>query len=517
MKTTKQGMVYLAGAGPGDPELVTEKVRRLLGICDTVVYDNLIPDELIVTLPSGVETFYVGKRAGKVCRNQAEINELLVKLAREGKTVVRLKGSDPLIFGRGGEEAKHLQRAGVKFEIVPGITSGVAAAAYAGIPCTDRNIASTVLFVTGHKAKEKETASVDWSWVARARRTTVVIYMGVSEIPNIVAQLVEHGMAKNIPAAAIERGTFPSQKAVVGTLSELPVMVEKNRIKGPAVFIVGDVVSLQEHLAWFKDKSLLGVRVMVTRPADQAGGMYEELRDLGAEVLPYATIATEAYVDNRAWDEFGRAARPHRWLVFTSENGVRYFVSQLLQREYDIRALTGFRIGVIGAGTERALKKHGLQPDFVPSRATTAAFAEEFKSQGELSNATVVRVRGNLSTTNIDEAVTQAGGELLPMTVYETHFTKWPGDLKAKLLEIPPDVVIFTSGTTVDGLFANLSREEIDRVIKSALLVSIGPSTSEVIRSYGLEVGLEAGRHTIPDVIRELEAYAETHSLRRGI
>ncbi len=511
----KIGIVYLAGAGPGDPELVTKKTYRLLRECDAVVYDNLVPDELVVSLPPTVQTYDVGKQAQKGCSKQEEINNLLVKLAKEGKSVVRLKGSDPLIFGRGGEEAKYLRQHNIPYEIVPGVTSAVAAAAYAGIPCTDRNVASSLLFVTGHKALEKQVSSVSWDWVAQAKQTTIVIYMGVGEIENIVGMLHQHGMKEDIPAAIIERGTYPSQRVIVTTVGELPRKVKQETVTSPALFIIGEAVMLRETLDWFMGKSLMGVRVMVTRPADQAGSIYHKLRELGAEVLPYPTIATREIIDTDAWKAFKASSSPQQWLLFTSENGVRYFFRQLFRHEYDIRTLGNFKIAVIGAGTQEALHKFGLQPDFVPSTATTAALAEEFPRFVQGSSTTVVRVRGNRSVENVDKAITVAGGVFIPMTVYETYYRKWSSNQKDKLLQRPPDVVMFTSGTTVEGLFENMTEQEITTTIASACIISIGPSTSHVIRSYKLPITVEAKQHTIPGMIEELVAYAVNHNLRK--
>jgi len=517
MAVTKTGTVYLIGAGPGDPDLITVKGKQLLKNCDVVLYDNLVPEELVVTLPSTIERYYVGKKTGKACYSQDEINELLVKLAREGKSIARLKGSDPLIFGRGAEEGSYLKENGIKFEIIPGITSGIAAPAYAGIPCTDRRKASFVLFVTGHKSKDKEVSSVPWDWVAKAENGTIVLYMSVSEIVSIVKKLMDSGMSGEMAAAVIERGSFPTQKVFTSTLRNLPETVRVHDVKAPAIFVIGDVVNLQPLLQWFDDKPLFGVRVMVTRPADQAHEMYASLRGLGAEVLAYPTIATSEYIDNQSWQVYEKLAKEGKWLVFTSENGVRYFMQQFVARVHDVRRLSGFKIAAIGEGTAKTLAKFNLAPDFVPTEATTAALAEQLTASQSWENTVVVRVRGNLSYDNIEKSLAAAGANIIPMTVYNTFFPQWPEGFMDKLYEYPPDVVTFTSGTSVDGLFKILTESEVKKLTDGAMLLSIGPSTSKVAKQHGLTVTFESKEHTIPSMIDELVKYALNHSLRRSL
>ncbi len=488
----------------------------MLSECDVVLYDNLAPMELVVTLPEHIEKRYVGKKAGQPCLSQEEINALLVKLAQQGKKVVRLKGSDPLIFGRGAEEAKFLKEHNIPFEIVPGVTSGIAVPAYAGIPCTDREHASYVLFVTGHKAKEKEASDVPWGWVAKGEEGTTVIYMGVGEIGGIVSRLLAEGKAPDTPAAVIERGTLPSQRVEVCRLDELPDMVEKKRIRPPALFVLGEVVSLREWLKWFEKNTLFGLRVMVTRPAAQAQEMYQALRRLGAEVVPCPTLATTPHDDNEGWEKFAAVDSLKRWLVFTSENGVRYFMHRFEGEKGDVRSLHTFRIAVVGEGTARALKKYLLSADFIPSEATVATLARELKAQGNWDSTTVVRVRGNWSDEIVENTLSQAGAKVIPLTVYRAYFPALPEGMKEKILAYPPDVVTFTSGSTVKGLFELFTPEEVKQLTEKATLLSIGPSTSAVVAEYGLKVALEAKEHTIPAMLETLVAYARQHSLRRS-
>jgi uroporphyrinogen III methyltransferase/synthase len=508
----RKGIVYLTGAGPGDPDLITVKARLALASCDVVVYDNLIPDEIIVTLPPSVERRYVGKRSHNHSLPQDEINQLLVDLASSGKRVVRLKGGDPLVFGRGGEEADFLQSRGIPYEIIPGITSGVAALAFAGIPCTDRRKASHVMFITGHKAVSQSNP-VRWDWVAESRHGTVVIYMGVAEVPAIVSKLIEGGMPPDTPAAVVERGTFPTQRTVTANLSDLPRKTEENNIKPPALFVIGDVVNYQQKLQWFRDRPLFGIRVLVTRSSDPAKIMYRRLRELGAEVLPYPTLGTTEDQQERQWKKIRAISTGNRWLVFTSENSVRYFLKQWYVMMGDIRGLADYKIAAVGGGTHRALASHHLTADVVPTVATTAALATELAGMRNINNATVVRVRGNIEDNSIENALEHTGAEVLPLNVYQTLPIAWTSEIKVKLFASQPDVIIFTSGAAVDGFVANLDDSEKARLADAATIVSIGPSTSDAIRSHGMTVGIESTHHTAPSLIDEMVTRHANNSL----
>jgi len=502
-----EGRIYLIGAGPGDPELITLRGMRLLKACDAVIYDHLAPDELVVLMPREVEKHYVGKQAGSHVLPQSEINNLMLRLAREGKLVARLKGADPLVFGRGGEEARFLREHNVAFEIVPGVTAAVGAAAYTGIPCTDREKASFVVFATGHKAVDSSRPAVPWEKLAQLEGGSLSVYMGVGEIESIVEKLINAGMPADTPAAVIERATMPTQRRFVGTVAGLPAMVNDNNVKPPALFVVGDVVKLHEQLDWFGQGPLHGLRILVLRPSDQGGNLYQALRDYGAEVMPYPSIATEERVDERAWATYQSIDCEERWLIFTSENGVRYFMQQFADRVGDIRKLSAFKIAAIGFGTVRALKSHCLTTDFVPGVATVKGLVTELVVNFDWSCASVVRVQGNLSDSTVPDALTGAGAEVIPMEVYRTYYPEWPIGFKRKLLQTPPNAILFSSGSTADGLRAILNDEEFRRVTVKAQIVSIGPSTSRIIESHGLKVTLEAKEHSVPGLVQELVAF----------
>lgn len=500
----KTGIVYLIGAGPGDPGLITVKAREILKCCDAVVYDNLIPDELIVLAPETMEKHYVGKCAGKHTLKQEEINRLLLNLALEGKKVARLKGGDPFIFGRGGEEARFLQNHDIRFEVIPGVTAGVAAPAYSGIPCTDRSQSSFALFLTGHKAIEKKLSSLPWEWVAQAKSGTLVIYMGVGELPNIAEKLIEGGMPPDIQSCIIERGTFPSQRIVTAPLVDLPDKAKLKHIKPPAIILIGNVVSNEPLLNWHNKKPLYGLRVMVTRPADQAEPLYDSLRNLGAEVMPYPTIATSESTDPASWDEFEKYLKDNsseKWLIFTGENGVRYFLDQYISRFGDIRKLGGFKIAAVGAGTQEALERSHLIPDFIPATATIRAFIEEFKQKENLAEISIVRIRGSLADNRIEDAFGPLVKKMLSLESYRTFNPEWPGSMRERLFKYPPDVIIFTSVSTVDGFNRILTVDEIRQLTGRAKILSMGPSASRALKESGYSVTYQADEHTIPGII----------------
>ena len=510
MSEIKTGKVYLIGAGPGDPELITLRGKSLLSVCDTVIYDNLISFELVITLPDRIEKIYVGTRAGRHTLPQDEINRLLVNKVREGKIVVRLKGGDPFIFGRGGEEAMHLKEHGIDFEIVPGLTAGYAGLTYAGIPCTDRLKSSMVVFVTGHRAMDKDSNPVAWDWLAKIKNGTIVIYMGVTEIANIVEALIKNGMAPDKPAAIIERGTFSTQRVFTAPVSELARKSADENIRPPALYVIGEVVELHQYLDWFENKPLFGKRIMILRPTDQAADLYRSLRRLGAEILPYPTIATNMDDNPAAWQKFDdllEKPASANWLIFTSENCVRYFIEKFASSDRDMRRLSKFKIAAVGFGTSRALKKYSLKADFMPSIYTTENLIAEMAEKQNLKGARAVRVRGNLADQRLEDGLTRAGAKVIALPVYRTYHPEWPDGFKPKLFENPPDIIICSSGSTVDGLHKLLSKTEIEELVAGADLISIGPMTTRVIESYGLKAKIEAREHSIPGIIEELKKH----------
>ena len=501
-----KGKVYLVGAGPGDPGLITKRGYELLKQADAICVDALIEPAFLAEVPEHVERYDVGKHAGSHSMLQEQIEALLIRLAKEGKQVVRLKGGDPFVFGRGGEEALALRAAGIPFEVVPGVTAAVAATAYAGIPITHRGLSTFAMLLAAHEAPDKneDGATLPWKEIAKLTGGTLAGYMGLRTLPQTVEHLLSGGMAPDTPAVLIERGTMSGQRSIVSTLAKLAEDGERAGIKPPALFVVGEVASLSERIDWLKPGPLTGKRVMVTRPAQQAAPMVHTLQALGATVLPAPSIRVAATYVEASWRRMLNQPQRKGWLVFTSENGVRYFFEGLQRSGEDIRFLGRFRIAAIGSGTEAELEQHGLRADFIPSRATTVALAEEFPAnlkEGEW----VVRVRGNLGDTKVEKAIAEAGAEVQAQYVYETTTAPLDDLVRAWMNRINPDIITFTSGSTFTSLLEQWGTEA-DKLLRGAKLVSIGPFTTQVIQEAGYDVAAEADPHTVDGVIEAILA-----------
>ncbi len=403
-----------------------------------------------------------------------------------------------------------MRRQGIDFEVIPGITAGTAVPAYAGIPITDRRYSSYAVLATGHKSKTKEKSDVPWEWLAKMEGGTLVIYMGVGELEPLSRLLIENGLASDTPSAIIERGTESTQRIVSAPLSQLAGKAAEAEIDSPALIVIGKVVDLRAKLAWFEKVPLFGVRVMVTRPVDLAIPLYRKLRELGAEVLPCPTIAATEHIDEEAWGKVtalleNRSEKPERWLAFTSRIGVRYFLEQF-KRRLDIRLLAGLRIAAIGEGTAGDLRRAGLIPDFIPDKATVADLAEQLPRKFDLRGTMVIRVKGNLSEPVLENACAKAGATVIPLPTYTVSFPRWPDGIKEKLLDRPPQAIIFTSSSTVDGLFELLNKAEIESISQNAKIFSLGPSTAQRLRQRGLPVDRQCESFSIDALIDELLA-----------
>jgi len=356
--------VFLVGAGPGDPKLITQKALECIEKSDVIIYDYLASTALLKHAPKKAELIYVGKKGGEHARNQDKINSLVIRKAKEGLRVTRLKGGDPFIFGRGGEEAEALIEEEIPFEIVPGITSAIAAPAYAGIPLTHRNLTSTVAFVTGHEDPNKNESQIDWASIASGIGT-IVFLMGVKNLLNIVQKLIMNGMSSDTPVALIHWGTTSRQMTVTGRLDNIVERVKSSGLKAPSVIVVGDVVNLRSKMKWFENRPLFGKKIAVTRSQEQAGELTSTLSELGAEVLEYPTIKTASPEDFRPLDRAIKNLSTYDWLVFTSINGVSFFFKRLFEQGRDIRILGHLRTAVVGPATEKRLLDFGLKSDIV--------------------------------------------------------------------------------------------------------------------------------------------------------
>ncbi|MFO8015345.1 MAG: uroporphyrinogen-III C-methyltransferase [Phycisphaerae bacterium] len=499
------GIVYLVGAGPGDPGLLTLRGRAVLASADVVVYDALLSPRLLQHAPAGAERVYVGKRSDRHTLPQEEINALLVARARAGQTVVRLKGGDPFVFGRGGEEAVALAEAGVRFEVVPGVTAGVAALAYAGIPATHRDHASALGLITGHAAADKTEDPLDWPALARWPGT-LVFFMGVANLPRICASLAAAGMDAATPAAAVRWGTTSRQTTVAGTLATLPDRAAEAGLEPPAVIVVGGVVGLRERLAWFETRPLLGRRILVTRARAQASRLVEPLEALGAEAVEAPAIRIEPPEDRGPLFAAARDAGSFDWIVFTSVNGVDAFFEALAETGGDARALAGVRLATIGPATTERLAGRGLRADLQPATYTGAAVAEALASAADLGGAAVLLPRADLAPPDLADALAAAGARVTEVAAYRTV----PDAAGAEaadddLRERRADWITFTSSSTVRNLVEAAGADVVRA--SGAHLASIGPTTSAALREAGLAPTVEAAEHTIPGLVAAILEY----------
>ena len=500
-----EGKVYLVGAGPGDPGLITVKGRDCIEAADVVVYDYLAAPALLNAAHKHAELIYVGKKGGDHTLSQDGINALIVEKARAGLVVTRLKGGDPFIFGRGGEEAETLVRYGVPFEIVPGVTSAIAAPAYAGIPLTHREFTSTLAFVTGHEDPTKETSSIDWASLARGIGT-IVFFMGVGNLPHIRARLMEHGMAPTTPAALVRWGTTPHQETVTGTLSDIAERAEAAGLKAPAIIVVGEVVTLRKTLGWFENRPLLGKQAVVTRAREQASDLVARLADMGAACLECPTIKV---APPESWDPLDRAIDhlpDYHWIVFTSVNGVRFFFRRLHEKGLDVRALHTLKTAVIGPATRDRLAAEGLNSDILPesyrAESVAAAFAKE-----DMVGKRVLLPRAEEARPVLPMELHKMGAEVDEATTYATRQDRTnAATLITRLRAGTVDVVTFTSSSTVRNFKALLPSDEDLKVLMAGVQVaSIGPITSETARDLGFEVHIEAESYTIPGLCDAIE------------
>lgn len=510
------GKVYLVGAGPGDPGLITVRGLACLRQAEVLVYDRLVSDRLVREAPESAELVYVGKQAGHHTLRQSEINALLVDRARSGRTVVRLKGGDPFVFGRGGEEAAELAAEDIPFEIVPGVTSGVAAPAYAGIPVTHRGMASAVTFVTGHEDPGKPESDLDWDALA-GMRGTLVFFMGVGNLPKIVHALTARGRDPSTPAAAIAQGTVPGQHTATGTLESLARKVEEARIEPPALIVVGDVVELRDQLAWFERRPLFGRRIVVTRTRTQASTLVTKLEELGAETIEMPTIRIEdpdhwGPVD-RALDELDR----FDWVAFTSVNGVERFLRRLFESGRDVRALGRIRLCAIGPSTADALGRYRLRADLTPERYVAESLVDAFRDRGDLAGARFLLPRGDLARSVLPEGLRELGAEVIEVTMYRTVAPEsgeqpfadcgLESSIEDEIGRI--DAVTFASSSAVRNFVQMLGQDRARSVLGDAAVMSIGPVTSDRARMLGLRVAAEAKVHTIPGLVKAMVSYFE--------
>ncbi len=496
--STATGRVSLVGAGPGDPGLLTLRGLRCLQGCDVVVYDNLSNPALLVHTRADAEVVFAGKHGSGVRLSQEEISRIVIDRARAGKWVVRLKGGDPFIFGRGGEEALECVHAGIPFEVVPGVTSAIAAPAYGGIPLTHRDHASTVTFVTGHES-EKPDAVSPLPWEALARQGgTLVLFMSVLQLAHNLEQLIAAGLAADTPAAAIRWGTTGRQELILGSASTLPALAAARRLRPPAVVVLGDVVRLAPELAWFERRPLFGRRIVVTRARAQAGAFAALLEEQGAEVIALPTIAT---VPPDGWEAVDAALTrlgDFAWLVLTSENGVTAFFDRLRARGGDVRDLAGVAIAAIGPQTRAAIEARGLRVAITPAEYRAEAVADALIAAG-VAGRRVLLARAAAARTVLPQRLAAAGAIVDEVPVYRTVVPPEAAAAPALFAgDRRPDLVTFTSSSTVTNFARLFPAAELPRLLANVAIGCIGPITAATAHDLGLRVDVQPSEYTVP-------------------
>lgn len=500
------GKVFLVGAGPGDARLLTLRAAELIAKADLVALDALVSKEIAAMIPKKTQVVYVGKRASAHALPQDQINQLLVDEAKNGKTVVRLKGGDPFVFGRGGEEAEELVAAGVPFEIVPGISSSIAGPGYAGIPVTHRAYATSVTLVTAHEA---DSGSTGIKWPALAQLDgTIVFMMGFANLPTIVHRLIEYGMSPDRGCAVISKGTRPDQRTVAGTLRNIEARVNEAKLETPALIVVGDVVTLHDKINWFENRPLFGKRVVVTRAREQASELRRMLEDSGAQVLQFPTIEI---APPESFDSLDRAIdETYDWLVFTSVNGVASFFERLFAKGKDVRALANVKVAAVGQSTADDLRARGIRPDVVPERfISTELLPLLAEDQRGIRTAVIRAEHGN--DDFIDE-LRRRGGDVDLCVAYRTVAAEYDlAELRELIASDAIDVLTFSSASTVEHFCAKLTEAERAKVFARAAVVSIGDTTTAAIRKYGKTPDAVAAKATIAalhDAVLEVCAVA---------
>ena len=493
---SKNGKVYLVGAGPGDLGLVTLRAKECIENADVIVYDRLANPETLGWARDDAEIVYVGKTPGDSQISQQEINALLIGKAREGKQVVRLKGGDPFMFGRGAEEAQIIADAGIPFEVVPGITSSIAGPAYAGIPITHRAHNSHVTFFTGHEDPAKTENAIDYAALAKLGGTQVML-MGVERLGSITSEMIKHGVRGDLPVALVRRATTGQQETLTGTLQDIAQKAVANDFAAPAVAVFGEVVALRDKLDWYEKRPLLGKRIVVTRTRKQASALSSKLRSLGAHVIELPTIRIEPPSDLREFGELVQDAHIYDWIVFTSANGVEAFFDIFFKLYDDSREIGGARIAAIGPATAQQVKDFHLHVDLQPKEFVAEDVVREFKKQGSIENLKILLVRAEKARDVLPKELSALGAIVDKALAYRTvPETRDTSGARQQLAKDGADLITFTSSSTVENFLAlGLPWP------KGMQVATIGPITSKTVRDNGLKIDVEAKRHDIDGLV----------------
>jgi uroporphyrinogen III methyltransferase/synthase len=508
-KQGKTGKVYLVGAGPGDPGLITVRGKYLLEKAEVVVYDYLANPKLLKHVPKDATFIYAGKRGhGEHKHTQEEINQLLVDHALAGKTVVRLKGGDPFIFGRGGEELERLFAAGVPFEVVSGVTSATAAATYAGIPITHRNYTASVAFLTGHEDPSKKDSSIDWDKLATGAGT-IVVYMGIKNLPTIVENLLRHGRAPQTPVAVVRWASTPEQKTVVGTLETITDVVAEAGIKPPSLIIIGEVVKLRDTIDWFEKRPLFGKRIVVTRTREQASELVAGLEENGANCFECSTIDIQPVASYSVLDAELERLNEYHWILFSSLNGVTYFFKRLFEKGLDARDLKGPQVAAVGKSTADLLMGYGIKADLIPNEFTSEGLAESLLDLG-VEGRNILIPRAEKGREILPETLRGAGAQVSIAPVYKNVLPEKSTDELREELEAGVDMLTFTSSSTVRNFLTLMGGENEKTPIElldGVKIAAIGPITAKTVTDNGLKVDVQPEEHTIEAMVRAIVEY----------
>jgi uroporphyrinogen III methyltransferase/synthase len=503
-----KGTVYLVGAGPGDIGLLTLRGAELLARADVVVYDALINRDLLRMAPRNAEIIYGGKRSKNHAIPQEELNELLINKAREGKTVVRLKGGDPYTFGRGGEEAERLAEAGIEFEVVPGISSVVAGPNYAGIPLTHRDHCSSYTVITGHEDPEKGESDIDWAQIAKIPGTKIVL-MGVTRIREIADKLVANGLPPKTPMAMVRWGTTGRQQSVEGTLATIADAVEKAGMKPPALAVIGGVVTLRGKLNWYERRPLFGRRIVVTRTREQASELTRQLNELSAEVLEIPVIRIEPTDRHKDLTDALIGLNSYDWIIFTSPNGVTMFFDAFFRGFEDMRDIGGMRIAAVGPATAAKLRELHLKVDLMPEQYVSSKIAHAFAGYESIENLKMLLMRGESANADLPKELEAMGAIVDDVACYKTvPETADATGAVEKLLEEGADWITFTSSSTVENFNARIPLADLLQKFPEIKLASIGPETTKALAALDLKPAFEAKPHTIDGLVAGLVAKA---------
>ena len=507
----KKGKVYLIGAGPGDPGLLTIRGRELLERAEVVIFDYLANEEFLKFAPASAERIYVGKKGGDHTLSQDGINDLLVQKGRE-KLVVRLKGGDPFVFGRGGEEAQVLVANEIPFEVIPGISAAIAVPAYAGIPLSHRDFTASIAFVTGHERADKsgQDSKIDWAKLSTGAGT-LVFFMGVRNLPEICGNLIRHGRPADTPAAVIRWGTTPMQHTVAGTLADIVQKVKEAGLKPPAITVVGEVVKCREQLNWFERRPLFGRRIVITRAREQASDFKSALEELGAHCIEFPTIAI---APPDSWQPLDRALERlalYDWVIFTSVNGVRFFMQRLLAAGMDIRELKGIRLAAIGPKTAETLENLMLRPDLVPDEYRAEGILDAF-SGTDVKGKHFLMPRAFAAREILPEKLREWGATVDVVPAYQTLL---PHEDAARVADFfrcgEIDCLTFTSSSTVSNFFTLIEKEDLLPFLHRTTVASIGPITAETAAKYGLKSSIVPPEYTILSLVDSIVSYFTEH------